>query len=132
MARAAPSPSLPAAVASRTPSPGPLARAATTTTPRLEGLVEVRPGRRLWVLAEGGGSPTVVFLHGSLARHEQFAAQLAYLREHGHGNRVVAFDQLGCGRRCVRAARIDGRLARSIASSTSVVLVLRGNGAGAQ
>ncbi|KAK9908434.1 hypothetical protein WJX75_007779 [Coccomyxa subellipsoidea] len=67
-------------------------------------LIEIRPGRRIWVEvgkasidAHGHASHTVAILvHGSCARSEQYAAQVPVLQKAGLA--TVAFDYLGCGR----------------------------------
>lgn len=67
-------------------------------------LVEIRPGRRIWIEsaearsdAPRHASNTVaVLVHGSCARYEQYAAQIPELQKMGLA--TVAFDYLGCGR----------------------------------
>ncbi|CAK0738607.1 hypothetical protein CVIRNUC_001067 [Coccomyxa viridis] len=65
------------------------------------GLVEIRPGRRIWVETHQVSEKTpaetlVIFMHGSCARLEQYAAQVQPLLHAGCD--TLAFDYLGCGR----------------------------------
>jgi pimeloyl-ACP methyl ester carboxylesterase len=69
----------------------------------------VRPGRTLHVVVHSKlvqplhqpqqpPSPlTLVFVHGSMAHHGQFAAQVAAAAAHPAVARVVAYDAFGCG-----------------------------------
>ncbi|BDA45129.1 Protein ABHD8 [Coccomyxa sp. Obi] len=67
-------------------------------------LVEIRPGRRIWIEAGKArtDAPThvsntvAILVHGSCARSEQYAAQIPELQKMGIA--TVAFDYLGCGR----------------------------------
>lgn len=56
---------------------------------------------RLRVIDNSHASPTgktrLFFVHGSMAHHKQFEAQLNHFHEHPHIQRVVGYDLYGCG-----------------------------------
>mmetsp|Transcript_2928 Transcript_2928/g.4407 ORF Transcript_2928/g.4407 Transcript_2928/m.4407 type:complete len:292 (+) Transcript_2928:86-961(+) len=67
-------------------------------------LVEIRPGRRIYVDVQGGADdsscPVVIMIHGSCAHSGQWDAQVNFLlQQHDDDTapRIVRYDYFGCG-----------------------------------